>query len=132
MDYHTVISVIIGSIFAYGIFFPGEEYEEEDERPKMVRPKAPPVKRIKKNGKWIDVIEHRDQSKEFTFFFLHDIIYYGDFLFEGGVYMARFVHKMTNRQLYNYLRSSNKNTVKYLVAMMERQKRIDSGTWSTK
>jgi len=46
--------------------------------------------------------------------------------------MARFVHKMTNRQLYNYLRSSNKNTVKYLVAMMERQKRIDSGTWSTK
>jgi len=38
-------------------------------------------------------------------------------------------HKMTNRQLYDYLRFKNRNSLKYLCAMMERQKRIDKGIW---
>jgi hypothetical protein len=50
-DYHTVISIILGIVFAYGLF--SEEVEEVEEP----KPKRQPKKRVvpvKKNGRWID------------------------------------------------------------------------------
>lgn len=50
-NFHTVISVILGIVFAYGLL--SEEIEEVEE-PKPKRQSKKGMIPIKKNGRWID------------------------------------------------------------------------------
>jgi hypothetical protein len=56
----TFIGVfILGPLFAYALFT--DEIEVEEEEPKLKAPKRPDIKKMKKNGQWVDVKVYNDK-----------------------------------------------------------------------
>jgi hypothetical protein len=56
---HGVITVVVGGMMFYAMF--SEEFEHEVEEPKLKAPKKPDIRKMKKNGQWVDVKVYDDK-----------------------------------------------------------------------
>jgi hypothetical protein len=52
---HTVGSIVLGGLLFYAMFADEFEYEIEEEQPKLKAPAKSDVRKMKKNGQWVDV-----------------------------------------------------------------------------
>jgi hypothetical protein len=59
LTFETIGSIVLGCLFAYALF--ADEIEVEEEEPKLKAPKKPNIKKMKKNGQWVDVKVYNDK-----------------------------------------------------------------------
>lgn len=59
---HGVVTIAVSGMFFYAMFAEDFENEVEDE-PKLKAPKKPDIRKMKKNGQWVDVRVYDDKLK---------------------------------------------------------------------